>query len=300
MGALTFVKLYHDILRRKDVSSGAKLVFSAMLDRARNSGTAWPGYRTIAADVGMNKDSVGRAINELVNCGLLTRLNKKNGRFIYSFPEWNDLENDGPKCPRNWDTSGGDDCPSFSDSAVPVSRTGVSEVLGRNCPSFSDISRKTNETEQLKQNKGARKAKPKATRDPWSEARAAMCENSPLMTEAFEKSWGDWCAYRSEKRKPLGSRAVALQIRKLEGYGHDGAIESIYQSIANDWQGIFEPRGAEGFGRSHRPHPLGASRLDAPKGKYSGIGIVCGGTSSQKPGGDHPFEREADAGGNRE
>jgi hypothetical protein len=67
-------------------------------------------------------------------------------------------------------------------------------------------------------------------------------------TAAFREAWQNWIVYRSEKRKPVSIRAAKQQLQTFAGWVTTGAtvadlIASIEQSIANDWQGLFEPRG---------------------------------------------------------
>jgi hypothetical protein len=38
-----------------------------------------------------------------------------------------------------------------------------------------------------------------------------------------------------------------FQLKRLSGWGHDGAIEALSASIANGWQGVFEPARKTGF-----------------------------------------------------
>lgn len=61
-------------------------------------------------------------------------------------------------------------------------------------------------------------------------------------TAEFRSAWAEWIAYRREKKKPLSPRAVAGQLADLARYGPAGAVESIRQSIRNDWQGLFDPK----------------------------------------------------------
>lgn len=68
-----------------------------------------------------------------------------------------------------------------------------------------------------------------------------------LETEAFRAAWADWLAYRREckvsKYKP---RAMAAQLATLAEWGHDVAVESIRQSIRQQWRGLFEPKASFG------------------------------------------------------
>jgi hypothetical protein len=67
-------------------------------------------------------------------------------------------------------------------------------------------------------------------------------------TDEFREAWQNWIVYRSDKRKPVSLRAAKQQLQTFAGWVTTGAtvadlIASIEQSIANDWQGLFEPRG---------------------------------------------------------
>ncbi|HEL9779849.1 TPA: replication protein [Klebsiella pneumoniae] len=63
--------------------------------------------------------------------------------------------------------------------------------------------------------------------------------------------WSSWVAYRRDLKKPIKSQQTVTQAInlldrcRLNGYSPD---EIINQSIANGWQGLFEPKGA-------RPQP---------------------------------------------
>ena len=61
------------------------------------------------------------------------------------------------------------------------------------------------------------------------------------------KIWSSWVAYRRDLKKPIKSQQTVTQAInlldrcRLNGYSPD---EIINQSIANGWQGLFEPKGA--------------------------------------------------------
>lgn len=70
-----------------------------------------------------------------------------------------------------------------------------------------------------------------------------------LDTQAFRDQWGEWLAYRREKRWGLPADiTVKTQFLKLAKVGHDQAIETIKLSISNDWRGLFPEKGAGGAG----------------------------------------------------
>lgn len=66
----------------------------------------------------------------------------------------------------------------------------------------------------------------------------------PLDVDEFRQAWRDWAAYRRENR--LKTWTVMTQRTKLDqlaAIGADRAVEAIRHSIANGYQGIFEPKG---------------------------------------------------------
>jgi hypothetical protein len=68
-----------------------------------------------------------------------------------------------------------------------------------------------------------------------------------LGTEAFRQAWGDWLAYRRERRlTSLKPRSVAAQLKELSEWGEVAAITSIRDSIRQQWQGLFPPKAGIG------------------------------------------------------
>jgi len=87
-----------------------------------------------------------------------------------------------------------------------------------------------------------------------------------LNTPAFAAAWADWTKHRKEKRSALTASTIKQQLTKLADWGHDTAIESIRESIAQGWTGIFEPKAVGGgFGK---PRPAGTSADIAQKLGY--------------------------------
>jgi hypothetical protein len=75
------------LMRRADLSDGAKLLYGVLCYRARSRGFCYAGQDTLAEDTGSNLRSVQRRIGELVDAGLLVveqRGKKKTN--IYHFP----------------------------------------------------------------------------------------------------------------------------------------------------------------------------------------------------------------------
>jgi DNA-binding transcriptional MocR family regulator len=86
-----FVKLPIAILRRKDLTASAKLVYAILAYRGR-SGRACPSIRRLADDLGMSDRTVKDAIAALCEAGLLTvdsgqRRHRANVYGVVSTPQ---------------------------------------------------------------------------------------------------------------------------------------------------------------------------------------------------------------------
>lgn len=56
-------------------------------------------------------------------------------------------------------------------------------------------------------------------------------------------AWNEWIAYRQSKKKKVSKAAAAKQFKLLANHALDVQQEIINQSIQNDYQGLFEPKG---------------------------------------------------------
>jgi uncharacterized protein YdaU (DUF1376 family) len=63
----------------------------------------------------------------------------------------------------------------------------------------------------------------------------------PFPSPAFAQAVARWMQHRRERRAPLTPTATAEWLRKCEAMGEARAIAAIEHSIANGWQGMFEP-----------------------------------------------------------
>lgn len=61
-----------------------------------------------------------------------------------------------------------------------------------------------------------------------------------LDTPEFRAIWAEWIAHRTEIKKPMKPLGAKKLLKSLTEGGQRKAIESINQSIANGWQGVFE------------------------------------------------------------
>ena len=73
---------------------------------------------------------------------------------------------------------------------------------------------------------------------------ASLVFPEELDTDEFKASWNDYMTYRRlMKMKTLKSASLQAKFKEMASWGHDQAITAISNSIANGWQGIFEPTG---------------------------------------------------------
>lgn len=72
----------------------------------------------------------------------------------------------------------------------------------------------------------------------------------PLRIPEFLSAWDDWVRHRAEIRKKLTPTAARNSLIKLEHMGPPRATQALRHSIANGWQGIFEPDESRGKGKA--------------------------------------------------
>ncbi len=84
--------------------------------------------------------------------------------------------------------------------------------------------------------------------------------------EEFGQVWQMWLDHREQIRKPCTLLAKHQQIQQLKAMGEARAIAAIRHSIANGWQGIFEPK-AEAGASGKTPSP-GSVALRKPNEQW--------------------------------
>lgn len=62
-----------------------------------------------------------------------------------------------------------------------------------------------------------------------------------LQTTQFENAWGELKTYRAERKLKTTPTSQRQLLKKMSEWGPERAISAIYHSIANNWQGVFEP-----------------------------------------------------------
>lgn len=58
----------------------------------------------------------------------------------------------------------------------------------------------------------------------------------------FSAAWLDFIQHRHDMKKPLTARAARACLNKLISWGERKAVVALRDSVANGWQGLFEPK----------------------------------------------------------
>lgn len=247
-GTRQFIKLPVDILQRTDLAASDKLVFGVILDRIGDNAEAWPGLRRIASACGIGVTAVRIAVGRLEAEGLIAveraagnpsgrtnRYRVKGCAHVRTCQKAHVAQSAQPVCAR-------------AHSARSAKRTD------------SDPSIQT----QVFRPKGSPAA------DSWESACSAMTTNA-LRTDGFRAAWDRWWQYRREARKPLTPSTAKAQVRRLEGFGNDDAIQAIDTSIGNGWAGLFPPDGNRTRTRGGSGGGRGNGKGDDPDAKYRNL-----------------------------
>lgn len=64
---------YDSIYQDRELNPRAEAVLIYLKDHANKQGTCWPGINTIAAGVNLSHSTVKRALNDLINAGLVEK-----------------------------------------------------------------------------------------------------------------------------------------------------------------------------------------------------------------------------------
>ena len=80
------MSFYHAIYS-SDLNHRARTVYMYLKDRADAKGCCWPAIKTIAADLGLSRSTVKRALRDLCRAGLLEKERRwrENGSYTSNF-----------------------------------------------------------------------------------------------------------------------------------------------------------------------------------------------------------------------
>ena len=66
----------------------------------------------------------------------------------------------------------------------------------------------------------------------------------PFTSQPFADAWQTWLTYRRERKLPTYKpTSLRKQFEQLKEWGERAAIHAINESIRNQWQGLFAPKG---------------------------------------------------------
>lgn len=95
-----------------------------------------------------------------------------------------------------------------------------------------------------------------------------------LPDEINREAWQEWCAFRSKRRKPVSEDAAAKQIPLLRRHTKSVQQQIIDNSIQNDYQGLFEPKGnpyANGSGSDGGAQPRKQTAADRMRAQAASL-----------------------------
>ena len=74
---------YFEKIYQADLDHRAKTVYMYLKDPADSEGKCWPGIRTIAAELGISRSTVKRALSDLCKAELISKEHRwrENGSF---------------------------------------------------------------------------------------------------------------------------------------------------------------------------------------------------------------------------
>ena len=231
--------------------TGKMLLLLALADWSDDSGRSFPTMEMIARKSRLSERHVRRIMRDLEKKGILEIKFQIGDRSHYIL-RTDKLKNDAKKVEDS--TQGGEDtmsapggtlCPGGEDIASGGGRTfGTSLYIEEPSPVPS---------QRPPQGETAPVVDSKPTKKKGSDLPSIPTE---LDTASFRAAWDSWLAGRRELHKPVTARAAVLQFKFLEKLGVTRAIESIEQSIANGWTGLFEPKEQKANGNGyHRGAP---------------------------------------------
>ena len=291
-GASRWSKLQNAVLtqnhlRTPPISPHAIAVYCALLVHADGQGRCFPCQRRLGEMSNMSLRQVTRAIAELVSANLLTKTGdaRSGKRLSYTIQQMSEPTPDSrrsetePTPDRR--TPGEEPTPDSrrSEQPTPDSRRGYATQ------SYLPTPDRRTELEPIEL-EPVNKNNPPAPKGESSDSLSLIPES--LDTAEFRIAWQEWLGFRSERKPKVTPRSAKMALKKLEQFGPARAVAAIETSIANGYQGLFEP-GGNGNGRNGAGLGPNRARVYAEPGKYDGVGVVAGaGQAPTASGAKHP------------
>jgi len=210
------------IFQTPSISITAKVVYG-VLESLDNEGGCFASNAYLSKHLGLEVRQVQNILTDLESAGLITRVEDTGRRIIRTIEREAVVK-------------------ALADGKVTRSEVcnkvqgGMQKPAGGGCKKVHTY------------NKGDNKAD-KDTKDnaPWSTP-------LPFESEAFSNAWKSWIVYRKQMKKPIIQATMDAQWKSFALWGEQKSIISIELSIANGWQGLFEPaRSQSGKGKQSKP-----------------------------------------------
>ncbi|MBC1188488.1 replication protein [Kluyvera sp. SCKS090646] len=234
------------------------LVFMAVMRKTYgfNKKSDWVSNEQLSALTGILSHKCSAAKSTLVRRGILTQSGRTIG-INKAVSEWSCLPESGKKIKPylkevNLPESGKKIKPYLKEVNLPepgkkikpyLKEVNLPESGKKSLPESGNdtypnqVNTKDKHTKDKKDNSNKTNKTPKPVSfDP---------NNSPLPEWLSSSLWASWVSYRHDLKKPIKSQQTVTQsINLLERYRNNGyqPEEIINQSIANGWQGLFEPK----------------------------------------------------------
>jgi hypothetical protein len=212
--------------RQQGISSTAKLVLLCLADcHNADTGRCDPGAKYIAEKSELNLKTIPVALRRLEEVGLVT-VEKRPG----TSPNYR------LNISQNWDNP-----------KTGIPKNGVTQIRKEGNPNLGEgVTPKT-----------GHKPITKPTSKPTKNKKEIYAlDVSALPTEINIDSWIEWFDCRKAANKKITVLAAKKQIEFLTRYDKATQKRIIDTSIANDYQGLFPPKGASHGANQQRPGPI--------------------------------------------
>jgi len=224
------------IARLPEIGGSAAMVFLVLAHRANGARECWPSLATIGKETRLKRRTVQYAITRLVELDLIAVEQQQGKPTTYCLTR-------APSCT----------------PTEPGECTGMHPPVHLRAPTRAPTC--TDPCTYVHPNKKQEQQPRTTTRNKTQRGKAAVAVveiPKELDSPEFQAAWSEWLQHRREIKKPATPTAQRKALAALTVMGPARAIAAINHSVANGWQGIFEPNGESTNGIHGKHHPRGA------------------------------------------
>ena len=201
-----------------------KLVLLALADNANDEGLCWPSRKTIARKCDLSETAVRNQIKEFESAGLISITETGGGHLSNRY--------------------------QFDLQKLDEMAGGVTALGGQRRDPVGQCRDPQGATALPAGGNGVRTNHKETKIKPSVEPPIAF--PIPLQTTEFTAAWLEWTEHRKQKRIPLTELSVKKQLKFLESFGSERAVELIDNAIRQGWQSIYD-FGNKSAGRQSKP-----------------------------------------------